>query len=61
MNTQRAQEIIDSPVTVDVTYKGKPIYIQNVNGDNETARIFPLDEPENEQEVPLTYLEEHES
>ena len=61
MNTQRAQEIVDLPVTIDVTYKGKPIYIQNVNEDNETARIFPLDDPENEQEVPLTSLEEHES
>lgn len=60
MNTQRAQEIVDSPVMVDVTYNGKAIYIQDVNRDSETARIFPLDEPENEQEVPLTSLEEHE-
>ncbi|MCJ2147457.1 small acid-soluble spore protein H [Bacillus sp. B19-2] len=59
MNTQRAQEIVESPDMVDVTYNGKPIYIQRVNKQNETARIFPLGQPENEQEVPLTNLKEH--
>ncbi|MCY7778604.1 small acid-soluble spore protein H [Bacillus haynesii] len=59
MNTQRAQEIVESPDMVDVTYNGRPIYIQHVNEQNETARIFPLGQPENEQEVPLANLEEH--
>ena len=59
MNTQRAQEIVESPNMVDVTYYGRPIYIQRVDEQNETARIFPLGQPENEQEVPLANLKEH--
>ncbi|UUZ83919.1 small acid-soluble spore protein H [Paenibacillus sp. P26] len=59
MNKQRAAEIAASPVMAHVTYEGVPIYIQHVDEDNETARIYPLDEPENEQEVPLNNLEEH--
>ena len=60
MNTQRAQEIVDiSPDMVDVTYNGRPIYIQRVDEQNETARIFPLGQPENEEEVPLANLKEH--
>lgn len=56
MNIQRAQEIAVSPVMEDVTYNGKSIYIQQVDEKNETARIYPLDQPENEQEVPLSSL-----
>ncbi|PWA10327.1 small acid-soluble spore protein H [Pueribacillus theae] len=59
MNKQRAQEIVNSPEMVRVTYNGVPIFIQNVNENNETARIYPLDEPQNEQEVPLNQLAEH--
>ncbi len=59
MNKQRAQEIAASPVMANVTYNGAPIYIQNVDEDNETARIYPLDQPESEQEVNLDSLSEH--
>ena len=59
MNKQRAKEIAASPILANVTYNEVPIYIQNVNENNETARIYPLDEPENEQNVPLTHLIEH--
>lgn len=59
MNTRCAQEIVESPDMVDVTYNGRPIYIQRVDEQNETARIFPLGQPENEQEVPLANLKEH--
>lgn len=59
MNKQRAQEIVNSPEMVRVTYNGVPIFIQNVDENNETARIYPLDEPQNEQEVPLKQLAEH--
>ena len=58
MNAQRAKEIAASPDMVNVTYNGTPIYIQQVNEENETARIYPLDEPENEQEVALESLRE---
>ncbi|MCP3738220.1 small acid-soluble spore protein H [Rossellomorea sp. BNER] len=59
MNKQRAQEIAGSPVMANVTYNEIPIYIQNVDDHNETARIYPLNEPTNEQDVPLSHLIEH--
>jgi small acid-soluble spore protein H (minor) len=58
MNIQRAQEIATSPVMANVTYNGTPIYIQHVDENNETARIYPLNEPQNEQDVPLNSLNE---
>ncbi|MEH6890261.1 small acid-soluble spore protein H [Bacillus sp. JJ864] len=59
MNTQRAQEIAASPVMANVTYNGVQIYIQNVDETNETARIYSLNEPNNEQEVSVSSLIEH--
>jgi small acid-soluble spore protein H (minor) len=59
MNKQRAKEIAASPVMANVTYQGVPIYIQHVDENNETARIYPLDQPENEQTVSLNSLIEH--
>lgn len=56
MNVQRAQEISESPVIANVLYNGVKVYIQHVNEDNETARIYPLDNPQKEQEVPLNQL-----
>lgn len=58
MNKQRAEEIVSSPDMVRVTYNGDPIYIQNVDDKQDTARIYPLDDPENEQSVPLNLLKE---
>lgn len=58
MNLQRAQKVVASPDMLKVTYNGIPIYIQNVDENNETARIYPLDEPNKEQTVPLANLEE---
>ncbi|MFC7392141.1 small acid-soluble spore protein H [Scopulibacillus cellulosilyticus] len=58
MNKQRAKEIAASPVMANVSYNGKAIYIQEVDEKNETARIYPLDAPENEQEVSLNELNE---
>jgi small acid-soluble spore protein H (minor) len=59
MNKQRAQEIAASPVMANVTYNEVPIYIHHVDEKNETARIYPLDDPKNEQDVPLSNLIEH--
>ena len=59
MNAQRAQEIAGSPVMANVTYNGNSIYIQHVDENNGTARIYALDEPQNEHEVSLSNLEEH--
>ncbi|WP_108669157.1 small acid-soluble spore protein H [Peribacillus acanthi] len=59
MNKQRAQQIAASPVMSHVTYNEIPVYIQNIDEKNETARIYPLDQPNNEQDVPLSNLVEH--
>lgn len=59
MDTQRAKEIASSPVMANVTYEGNRVYIQQVNEQNETARVYPLGQPEKEQEVPLSSLIEH--
>ncbi|MDT8861191.1 H-type small acid-soluble spore protein [Alkalihalobacillus sp. MEB130] len=59
MNKQRAQEIAASPVMANVTYNETPVYIQNVSNVHDTARIFPLAEPQNEFEVDLSSLIEH--
>jgi small acid-soluble spore protein H (minor) len=59
MNEQRAREIAASPVMANVTCDGVPVYIQHVDGRNGTARIYPLDHPEQERSVPLDALIEH--
>jgi len=59
LNTQRAIEISESSIMAQVTFNGKPVYIQHVDEQNETARIYPLDQPENEQFVPLNQLSEN--
>jgi small acid-soluble spore protein H (minor) len=56
LNTQRAKEIAASPVMADVTFNDVPIYIQHVDEKNETARVYPLNEPENEQNASLNSL-----
>ncbi|MBA2941278.1 H-type small acid-soluble spore protein [Paenibacillus sp. CGMCC 1.16610] len=59
MNKLRASQIAASPVMANVSCNGVPIYIQNVDEANETARIYPLDQPDQEQEVPLHSLIEN--
>ncbi len=59
MDRQRAEEIATSPKMEHVTLNGVPVYIQNVHEQKDLARIYPLNDPENEQEVPLEKLEEH--
>ncbi|NEW07653.1 H-type small acid-soluble spore protein [Paenibacillus sp. SYP-B3998] len=58
MDIQRANEIAASSVMVNVSYEGVPIYIQHVNEPNEMARIYPLNQPDKEQNVPLHTLKE---
>lgn len=58
MDIQRARDIAASPVMADVTVDGVPVYIQHVDEANETARIYPLDRPEQERNVPIRSLSE---
>lgn len=56
MNVQRAQEIAASPVMANVLFNGSNIYIQHVDEQDETARVYQLDQPENEQTVSVNEL-----
>ena len=58
MERERAEEIAASPVMANVSYQGEAIYIQHVDEQEDTARIYPLDEPENEKSVALSELSE---
>lgn len=60
MNQQRAIEISESPDMKHVTHNGQRVYIQHVNRENNTARIYSLNDPENEFEVQLESLRERE-
>ncbi|GAF64640.1 acid-soluble spore protein H [Bacillus sp. TS-2] len=59
MNIMRAKEIAESPIMANVTYDGTPIYIQHVNEGSKTARVYSLENPDNELEVSLNNLMEH--
>jgi small acid-soluble spore protein H (minor) len=59
VNVQRAAEIAASPVMANVTFDGDRVYIQHVDEATATARIYPLDQPEREQSVPVSQLNEH--
>ncbi|MBB3112646.1 small acid-soluble spore protein H (minor) [Paenibacillus phyllosphaerae] len=56
MITQRAKEIAASPTMANVTLNGIPVFIQHVDEQSETARVYPLDQPEAEETVPLRQL-----
>lgn len=58
MDKNRALEIMSSPDMVNVTYNGKPIYIEDVNPNMDKASIHFLNQPANSQEVHLTQLVE---
>lgn len=58
MDKKRAREITSSLETINVTYNGNPIYIEDVNPNKDTASIHYLNQPEFSQEVHLTQLVE---
>ncbi|HLR63480.1 MAG TPA: H-type small acid-soluble spore protein [Lentibacillus sp.] len=56
MDSGRAQEIIDAITMINVKYHGFPVYLKEINEENNTAVVFPLDEMDHEQEVDLMGL-----
>lgn len=58
MNAGRAKQISESAGHYEVFYEGKSVYIQHVDEDNSTARVYPVDQPEHEMEVSLESLTE---
>ncbi|MCE7791110.1 H-type small acid-soluble spore protein [Salipaludibacillus sp. CUR1] len=58
MDSQRVKEIINSPVMINVTYHGIPVYIEEVDPGSQTAVVLPLDEMDHHQEVDIEGLVE---
>lgn len=58
MNIGRARQIVESPNDIEVHFQGVPIWIQHLNEDTETARVYVCADPEDEQEVPVAQLTE---
>jgi len=58
MNVNRAKEIASMGEMVNVQYEGESIYIQSVDVEQGTARIFPLNNPQSEKSVPVEGLSE---
>ena len=56
MDPKRAKEIAASPVMVNVTHNGVPIYIESIMWDNATALVHPMDQPQKQQKVSITSL-----
>lgn len=56
MNRKRAKKIAASSRMSNVTYNEQPVYIEQVNPDNDKVSIHYLDQPENSLEVDLTQL-----
>ncbi|MDO9536442.1 MAG: H-type small acid-soluble spore protein [Bacillota bacterium] len=40
MDAQRAQEITNSPIMVNVTYNGSPVYIEHVDREKQIATVL---------------------
>jgi small acid-soluble spore protein H (minor) len=58
MDVRRAQEILDTPQTVNVSYDGKPIWIEEVYETSDTAKIHYIDQPDKKEHVQIQKLRE---
>lgn len=58
LEIKRAKEILQSQTLVNVSYRGIPIYIQDIDEERQMAKVFPIDEMDHEQDVDLEGLHE---
>ncbi|RSK28242.1 H-type small acid-soluble spore protein [Bacillus sp. HMF5848] len=58
MEMQRAKQIVEAGEMANVYYNDEEVYIQHIDEQNEMARIFPLQNKDNEQDVPVRNLTE---
>lgn len=58
MNIQRIKEIIQSDAMIQVSYNGIPVYIEEIDEQNNTAKVFPLDNMKHVQFVDIDGLHE---
>lgn len=59
MDKKTAKRISETGHVERVTYNGDAVYIQRVNEEENTARIFRIDDPQDEFDVELANLNEH--
>ncbi len=60
MDAQRAQDIINSPDMVNVSFNGSLVYLEQVDQERDLATVHPLNDPNSKQSVPVNKLiEEH--
>lgn len=57
LDLRRAREIIESPNTINVSYQGSPVWLENLNDSSNAAEITLLDRNERIN-VPLNQLVE---
>ncbi|RKQ33550.1 H-type small acid-soluble spore protein [Oceanobacillus halophilus] len=58
MDKQRAKEIAQSDKIIPVTYRGRNVYLKNIDEQTEIAKVLPLDNLNSEFSVELSNLEE---
>lgn len=58
MNVARAKEILNSPEEIVVHYQGEPVWIQQVDEKEGTARVYKKSNPEQEETVSVAELRE---
>lgn len=58
MDVSRAAEIVQSPQRIEVEFQGMPIWIDEVDERSKTARVYPENNPEAKQTVPVEELQE---
>lgn len=56
MDVNRAKEISQLGEMVNVQYQNEGIYIQSVDEELGSARIYPLNNPQAEKSVPVDHL-----
>lgn len=61
MDKKRAREIAASNEMINVSYDGRPIYIEDINPTKDSASIHFLNQPGYTQEVALNQLVENET
>ena len=47
MNINRAKEILEATENLEVLYHGSPVWLENVNSDNQMAYVRVLENDEN--------------
>jgi small acid-soluble spore protein H (minor) len=58
MDLNRANQIVESPERIKVTYQGVPVWIQRIDDGTQTAVVYNEADPDIENTVPVSDLKE---